>query len=96
MNHKVGSLAWDVPLNGTKKIVLLALAYHSDKNGICTLSAKEISEKAGISKATFWRELNELINQKLIQKASRFSTDGGAITNAYQVMLGDNANVQIN
>jgi DNA-binding transcriptional ArsR family regulator len=64
--------AWEQPVaKAVNKLVLLALADHSNADGECWPSMKRIAERSDISPRHVSRSINELIDLGLVEKAGR-------------------------
>jgi hypothetical protein len=63
--------AWATPTKGSTKLVLLALADHSDNDGICWPGIKGIAQKCGLMDRTVQLCLSQLIQAGLISKTER-------------------------
>jgi len=64
--------AWEQPVaKAANKLVLLALADHSNADGECWPSMKRIAERSDISPRHVSRAINELVDLGLVEKANR-------------------------
>jgi hypothetical protein len=64
--------AWEQPVQkAATKLVLLALADHSNSDGECWPSMKRIAERSDISARHVSRAIDELVTLGLVEKASR-------------------------
>lgn len=64
--------AWDQPVDkAVNKLVLLALADHSNADGECWPSMKRIAERSDISARHVSRAISELVDLGLVEKAAR-------------------------
>ncbi len=85
MSNLAEAWAWkqDIPL--TTKGVLLALADHSDDEGICWPGVKGLAQKCRISQVTIRYHIRVLRNMGLISAEKRVRTDGTQTSNLYHL-----------
>lgn len=83
MSVKAMTWAFEQPLSGNDKVVLLAVADHADDNGFCWPSIERIKEKAHVSRRTVVTILSKL------ESLEYLSIDRGAgrTTSKYQLNL---------
>ncbi len=77
--------AWNWPLPPTQKLVLIALAWHSDDGGSCWPSQARLARLSGLSERSVRRAARELEEQKLIRRHRR-TTDAGALTSHLYIL----------
>ena len=82
MSFKLTREAWQTPLDGNPKYVLLALADYADKRGVCFPGIDKISIKCGLNERTVRRAVKILLKEGYIMKWRRFNT-----SNIYQLSL---------
>ncbi len=83
MSIKCMSWAWDQSLRAADKLVLLALADHSNDTGFCWPGSKGVAEKCGISRKTFFKTLTALKDADLLCIAPRHDNEGRQLSNSY-------------
>lgn len=83
MSIKLMTLAWDLPLSPTIKLVLLALCDWANDTGFCWPSMVTISRRASISKRQGQRVMGELIAANLIDVVA--NEQGGRTSRRYQL-----------
>jgi len=79
--------AWKKKLPANQKLVLLALADHSDHRGICWPGQHGLVEKTGISRSAMKRARNELETIGLIRIERRPNNKKTFLSNIYHLML---------
>ena len=79
--------AFDQPLAGNHKVVLLALCDRSNDDGDCFPGIPELARKAFISERTVQRVMLDLADQGYISFVSRFTTEGRQTSNRYLIHL---------
>jgi len=85
MSLKASAWAWDMPVNGLTKLVLLAIAdYAGRENASAWPSLDTLATRCGISRATAVRAVRELQDKKLLEVESRANR-----TNLYRLPLAD-------
>ena len=77
--------AWHWPLPPTQKLVLIALAWHSDDGGTCWPSQARLARLSGFSERSVRRAARDLEQQNLIRRHRR-TTDAGALTSHLYVL----------
>ena len=87
MSVKAMAWAWEQNVSSTVKLVLIALADHTDNDGLCWPGQKGIGDKCGIARETVNRALAKLVELKLIEAVRRFDEDGHQRSNRYQLAL---------
>lgn len=84
MSNKALNWAWEMNINHTIKIVLLALADHAQvSNDKCWPGIERLRKRCNLSKRSVIRSLNKLIEYGLIFKQSRYSEKGDRTSNVY-------------
>jgi hypothetical protein len=86
---EASSWAWKQPVKGNAKLVLLALADHADRDGICWPGQKGVAEKCGISERTVRDALGSLECDGYVEREARVRDDGGQAANRYRLRMGD-------
>ena len=71
MNHT--KWAWEQKLPATEKLVLLALARHTNGSGLCWPSTSTLSDLTGLHNQTVSRAITRLRNRRLISRERRFN-----------------------
>lgn len=88
MSVKALSWAFDQPLAGNEKVVLLALADHADENGSCWPSMRRLAEKACIAERTVRRILITLEEGGFVAVNSQHDPSGRSAPNRYELAMG--------
>jgi len=85
MSLKASAWAWDMPVNGLTKLVLLAIAdYAGRDNDSAWPSMDTLATRCGISRMTAVRAIRELQDKKLLEVESRANR-----TNLYRLPVAD-------
>ena len=79
--------AWEQDISATAKIILLALADHSDDDGVCWPGQRGIGRKCGVSRQTVNTRIQEMVDRNLIVITQRHREDGSLTSNIYQLNL---------
>lgn len=87
MSVKASTWAWEMPLKGNEKLVLLALADHADDAGQCWPGLERIAEKCGISRASVIEHLNKLTEIQIISRKKMHDENGYRRSNLYVLNL---------
>jgi DNA-binding transcriptional regulator YhcF (GntR family) len=87
MSVKALTWAFEQPLAGNEKVVLLALADHADENGSCWPSIRRIAEKAFIAERTVRRILILLEQYGFISVITRHDVSGRSAPNRYELLM---------
>lgn len=87
MSVKALTWAFEQKLKPTQKIVLLALADHANDSGECWPGINKLCEKAGVSRSTLKRALEELEENGFIQRQERKRQNGSQTSNLYFLTL---------
>lgn len=83
MSVKAMTWAFEQPVSGNEKVVLLALADHANDENECWPSIFRIAEKSSISRRTAFRILTKLEELGFIHVVSRNDNSGRSIPNKY-------------
>jgi len=87
MSVKALTWAFEQPLAGNEKVVLLALADHADENGSCWPSMRRIAEKACIAERTVRRILIVLEEGGFLLVNSQHDPSGRSAPNRYELAM---------
>lgn len=88
MSVKAMTWAFEQPLAGNHKVVLLVLAdHHDDERGICWPSVGRIASRAHISESTVVRCLRDLEVGGYLTRQERFSTEGRQMSTLYGLQV---------
>lgn len=87
MSNKAINWAWDVPVNGNRKLVLIALADHVNKNNTCWPGLDRLAQMCGISRSSIIHHVKELIKLGIISKKARYDDEGHRTSNLYQLNI---------
>jgi biotin operon repressor len=90
MSIKAMAWAWDTKLKGCRKLVLIALADHSDDDGNCWPGLKGLAKKCGISRSSVIEHVNALEEMGFIFKSTRSDENGRSISNIYNLNFSQN------
>ncbi len=85
MSIKMMSLVWDQDLPSHLKLVLLALADHSDDDGECYPGIKHLGKKCGLNKSTISRHVNKLKDLGLLEITVSYRKNGSRKSNIFKV-----------
>lgn len=91
MSVKALTWAFEQPISGNDKVVLLSLADHANDYGECWPSIKRLSQRARVSVRTVQRCLAELETAKLIVRETRNDPNGRSTSNMYLLCMGEQA-----
>jgi hypothetical protein len=94
MSVKAMTWAFEQPISGNEKVVLLALADFANDGGECWPSVRRIAEKAYISELTVRRIIALLIDSEFLKLTRRQSNDGRSMSNLYQLQMEEGEGVQ--
>ena len=78
--------AWDQECTATEKLVLLALADHSDDNGVCWPGMEGVAQKTGLTRRTVVTTIRSMEGKGLLTVESR-TAGGMKISNRYFLNL---------
>lgn len=87
MSIKALNWAWQAPVKGVQKLVLLALADHADDQGYCWPGVRSLTEKCGISRSGLIDQINRLVKAGYMVKKPRTDDSGRSSTNLYILNL---------
>lgn len=87
MSVKASTWAWQMPLKGNEKLVLLALADHANDEGKCWPHIEKLSEKCGISRSAVIEHLKKLHALKIFSKETVYDSFGKKRGNLYTLDL---------
>lgn len=87
MSIAVMSKVWSMPLDGIKKLVLLALADFANDEGLCWPSYQRLSEKCSISRRHAMRIMTFFIDKELVSKKELAPTSRFKRSNLYQINI---------
>lgn len=88
MSVKASHWAWQQALPPAQKVVLLALADHSDDDGKCWPSIRRLVKKVNVTDRTVQRVIRDLQAAGLVSVEPRPRPDGrGATSNLYRLAL---------
>ncbi|WP_394698978.1 helix-turn-helix domain-containing protein [uncultured Cohaesibacter sp.] len=89
MSVLVSNWAWGLQcVQGTTKLVLMALADSADDTGACWPRVDTIAHKATASRATVKRALKKLEEIGLLRRKERLREDGSQASNVYHLAVG--------
>ena len=89
MSVKALTWAFEQPISGNDKVVLLSLADHANDYGECWPSINRLSQRARVSVRTVQRCLAELENAKLIVRETRNDPNGRSTSNMYRLCISE-------
>ncbi len=78
--------AFDQPLAGNEKVILLALADASNDDGVCWPSVSRLAERAYVSERTVQRAIQSLIDGGYIATMARNYDNGRTAANKYLLL----------
>ena len=81
--------AWQKVLPPGQKLVLLALADHSDEDGRCWPGLEHVAGKCDLSERQVRRNIDALARVGLLRKTTRFGDIRGRRTDMYVLNMGD-------
>lgn len=83
MSIKASNWAWDQPLNGNTKLVLLRLADFAGETGECFASYDRLTSDVNVSKNTIIKALKDLEEEEYIKKIKNLRDNGGFAANSF-------------
>lgn len=89
MSVRVSTWAWQQPVGGHRKLVLLAVADQANDGGVCWPSQTSLARKCGISERRLRDHLAELEEGGYISRAERRRDDGTRSSDLYALLLPD-------
>jgi DNA-binding transcriptional MocR family regulator len=87
MSVRVSTWAWQQPLVGADKLVLLALADQANDAGSCWPGQATLAKKCGISERTLQSRLAKLESGGYIARERRHRSDGPRTSDLYTLAL---------
>lgn len=88
MSVRAMTWAFEQPLAGNHKVVLLVLAdHHEDERGLCWPSVGRIAARAYISESTVVRCLRDLEVGGYVTRQERFTTEGRQMSTLYSLQV---------
>lgn len=87
MSYKATAWAYDLPLKGPAKIVLVALADFADEAGSCYPGQEKLCQMTGLSIRTLRRALERLEDNELITRERRFDRFGHRTSDRYYLQI---------
>ena len=87
MSIKAMSWAWDQDCSGSQKLVLLALADHSDDDGNCWPGVRGLSNKCRLGDRTLRTSIAALELMGFLTSTPRYREDGSQTSNFYQLNM---------
>lgn len=85
MSIKLMTFAWDLPLTGNKKLILMALSDFANDDGKCWPCIETIATKTGASVSTVKRLVKDLITDGYLHKEPQYRDNGSQTSNVYIV-----------
>ena len=89
MSVRVSTWAWQQPVGGHRKLVLLVVSDQANDGGVCWLSQTSLARKCGISERRLRDHLAELEEGGYISRAERRRDDGTRSSDLYALLLPD-------
>lgn len=90
MSYKATNWAYELPLRGSAKPVLVALADMADEAGSCFPSQARIATMTGLGERTVRRSLCQLEELGLISRLARYGGTDGRKSDRYVLAVGKN------
>lgn len=87
MSYKATNWAYDLPILGPQKFVLVALADMADEAGSCYPSHSRLSQMTGLSASTVKRALERLEEGEYIRRERRHDKNGYRTSDRYYLAL---------
>jgi DNA-binding MarR family transcriptional regulator len=84
---KASTWAWQMPLKGNEKLVLLALADHANDEGKCWPKVTSIAEKCGLDRTTVIAQLKKLHELNIFSKETVYDNLGRKRGNVYTLTI---------
>jgi DNA-binding Lrp family transcriptional regulator len=88
MSYKATNWAYELPLTGSQKFVLVALADMADEANTCYPGQQRIAEMTGFSEATVRRALKALEESGLLSREARHGAYGYRTSDRYRLNVG--------
>ena len=76
-------------LSPTERLLMLALARHADKDGVCWPSHSRIAALTGLTVRTIQRTLPALVERNHLDIDGRARNDGASTSNLYRLFVED-------
>jgi hypothetical protein len=89
MSIEAMAWAWDVPVRGTQKLVLLAIADWANADGVAWPHVKKIARRAGVGERAVQDAIADLELHGHIARSPQYRDDGGQRGNLYTLGLDD-------
>ena len=87
MSVKAMAIAWEADLKPGAKLVLLAIADHSDGKGVCWPGQEHIAEKCNMNRSTVNQHIGDLVSLGYLFVEKGRSKTGQAVKATYRVNL---------
>jgi DNA-binding Lrp family transcriptional regulator len=84
MSLQAQEWAWEQPIKGSKKLVLLCLADYTDENFECWPSSRRLAERCGLTRSAVRDNLRQLEAEGYIHRIERF-VDGRQTSNTFKL-----------
>ena len=88
MSSKATAWAWEQPVTGLTRLVLLTLADVANQDGQSWYTRKHLAERATVSLPTLARALDTLEGLGLVEREHRHRDDGSLSSSLYRLNLG--------
>ena len=87
MSIRAMNWAWGRKVSSAPKLVLLALADHTDDDGVCWPGISSVAEKTGLSSRTVRRHVANLVRLGLVAVSKQLRGDGSQTANLYHLLM---------
>lgn len=87
MSVRASTWAWQQPIKGTAKLVLLALADHANDDGKCWPGIETVAKKCGISRIAVINNISKLRKSGFVNSERRYTEEGRRTSNVYTLCL---------
>ena len=92
MSNRCLNFAWQQVVPGGQKLVLLALADHADREGVCWPSVDHLASRCGLTRRTVRKAVAALETAGLVAVERRRGPDGRQLSSVFRLVLpGDNS-----
>lgn len=81
MGHLATTWAWQQPVKGNAKLLLLALADTANNEGVCWPGTRRVAEMVGLSERAVREQLTKLEEAGVLRREPRFRPDGSQTSN---------------
>lgn len=88
MSYKATNWAYELPLKGSPKPVLVALADMADEAGTCFPSQATLARMTGLGERTVRRAIEELESLELLKRVPRYGGVNGRMSDRYVLAVG--------